>query len=56
MRILTELIGGVVLLLIFAYGVNATIKFISQSREKTNDDVPAESTLPDAPAAGDEPG
>lgn len=53
MRILTELIGGVTLLLIFAYGVNATIKFVSQSREKTNDNVPAAEHTPDA--AGDQP-
>lgn len=53
MRILTELIGGIVLLLIFAYGVNAAIKFFSQ-REKQNDHV-QHGGPQDAAAGPDEP-
>lgn len=38
MRILTEMVGGIVLLLIFAYGVNMTIKFLSQREKNDVDD------------------
>ena len=38
MRIVSELVGGITLLLIFAYGVRSTIKFLAL-REKQNDDV-----------------
>jgi hypothetical protein len=38
MRVLTELIGGAVLLLVFLYGARETIRFLS-SLEKKNDDV-----------------
>jgi hypothetical protein len=46
MRILTELIGGVVLLLVFFYGVNETIKFFEQ-RERQNDNVQPTQRQPD---------
>ncbi len=52
MRVLSELIGGIVLLLIFAYGVRETVKFISAKREKNNDNV--NGSRPDA-APGNEP-
>jgi hypothetical protein len=51
MRILSEIIGGIVLLLIFAYGVRETIKFLSTSRGKQNDE---HDDGPDA--AGKQPG
>lgn len=37
MRILTELVGGIVLLLIFAYGINQTIKFIASIKDNDHD-------------------
>jgi hypothetical protein len=55
MRILTELVGGVVLLLIFAYGVRETIKYI---RERADDDTERLHRPKDAAgeAPTDEPG
>lgn len=36
MRIVSELVGGVVLLVIFFYGVNTIIKYVQQRKDKTD--------------------
>lgn len=33
MRIVTELVGGIILLLIFAHGVRETIKFFKEKKD-----------------------
>lgn len=38
MRILTEIIGGIVLLVVFAYGVMTVIEYSTLKREKNNGD------------------
>jgi hypothetical protein len=54
MRILTEVVGGVVLLLVFAYGVREIVNFIGTWEKKNG--VPAENdrTRDAGPAATDE--
>lgn len=50
MRVLTELIGGVTLLLAFAYGVHGIIQFFSSLKQDSRHDDVSDATHAD-PAA-----